>query len=311
LKARKTPSSVHPPAPPKIPLAIETLYCAVDNQILDTTLKQRGTTVVTTQTLYNPGLLAIARVVFEGTRWKLYHERDVVRVVPFPETSQMVDWDQNQIEKWDNSRTRSDAQGVSFYVFDSSFAFTQERFEELQGEFVQYLLTKQTLELDYNPHLKIHRKLDEAQDQFQARCLEKLREMYAQEYQTLLDTLSRQEDRLKEKLDREVREHGNPEDGSMDLSKIEDNQTEMDSHGAKVDMEDIRRELAEIGKLREAKLNDFEESLQSLSRQCEKDILRVNHGNIKILRFALVWLPYTELVIQDGDSRRIEIVKSF
>ena len=313
-KARKTPSSVHPPAPPRIPINIESYYYTANAEILDSATASYADRIVTSQIIYKPGLLAAARIVFEGTRWKIYHERDVVRVVPFPGISQIVDWDNNLIQKWENTNTRSDSEGIAFYAVDSSFEFSQDFFEQLKDEYIKYLISNETLELQYNPHLKVHRKLEEDESAFQARCLEKLRDMYSQEYQTLLDTLSRQADRLKEKLEREIREHGNPNEGgggNVDVNAVLTNEQEMQSHGAIVNMEDIRRELVGIQKSREPKLTDFEENLLSLSRQSEMDILRVNHGNVKILRFALVWLPYTEFVIQDGDIRRLEVVQAF
>lgn len=313
MKARKTPSSPHPATPPTVPLNIETLYYSVDQDLLSRTTDGFHQNLVTSQILYKPGLLAAARVIFEGTRWKLYHERDSIRVINFPHVSEFPDWDQNQVPNWDNSHCRSNAEGVSFYVVDPSFDFSAKRFDELQEEFMRYLISNEILELDYNPNLKIHRKMDEEQGQFYTRCVEKLRESYSQEYQTLLDTLERQENRLKEKLEREVREHGNALSSGNDepTGGLDMNQREMDAQATIVDMEDIRRELAEIQKSRELKLKEFEDNLDTLAHQVEKDILRLNHSNIKILRFALVWLPYTECVIQENDNRRIDVIKSF
>lgn len=313
FKARKTPNSPHPAAPPELPIHVESLYCAVDQDVLARATSAFRDSIVTSQILYKPGILAMARVIFEGTRWKLYHERDTARIIPFPGPSQMADWEQSQITRWDNANTRSDAQGIAFYVVDPSCDFSAKRFEELQEDFVRHLISNETLELDYNPNLKLHRKLDEEPEQFHNRCIEMLREKFSQEYQTLLDTLERQEDRLKEKLEREVREHGDPREAAAEerSSGLASNQQQMDTQGAIVDMDDIQRELLEIQKTRESKLKEFEDNLESLAQQLEKDILRVNHGNVKILRFALVWMPYTEFVIQENDTRRLEIIQSF
>lgn len=313
FRARKTPSSIYPSIPPNIPVNIESLYYTVDEDALAKMIAGFRQNIVTSQILYKPALLAIARVIFEGTRWKLYHERDTVRVVPFPPLAQFADWEQNQVVDWDNTRTRSDSGGVSFYMVESSHDFSGKRFEELQEEFVQYLISNETLELDYNSNLKIHRKLDEEQSHFYNRCLEMLREEHSQEYQTLLDTLERQEDRLKERLQRETRDHGESVSAGNDEASgvLDTNRHEMDAQATFVDMEDIRRELLEIQKSRESKLKEFEDNLDTLARQVEKDILRVNHGMVKILRFALVWLPYTEFVIQENDTRRMETLRSF
>jgi hypothetical protein len=224
--------------------------------------------------------------------------------------SQIADWEENLMNNWDHSRAKGDAEGMAFYAVDASFDFSPKRFEELQEDFVHHLISHEILELDYNPNLKIHRKLDEHEEQFCARCLEKLREDYAQEYQTLLDTLERQENRLKERLERETREHGDALAEAGDQNGG-DHQRQMDAQASMVDMDDIQRELLEIEKLREIKLKEFENNLDTLARQIEKDIMRVNHGNVKILNFALVWLPFTEFVIQDGPNRRLELIRSF
>lgn len=313
FKARKTPSSPHPATPPEVPLSIESFYFSVDPDVLSQATAGFHQNVVTSQILYKPGLLAAARVIFEGTRWKLYHERDTTRIINFPHVSEFPDWDQDQIVHWDNSRSRSNSEGVSFYMVDSTFDFSAKRFDELQEEFIRYLISNEILELDYNPNLKIHRKMDEEQTQFYTRCIEKLRESHSQEYQTLLDTLERQENRLKERLEREAREHDNALSAGNDEPSggLDTNRREMDAQATIVDMEDIRRELADIHKSRESKLKEFEDNLDTLAQQIEKDILRLNHSNIKILRFSLVWLPFTEFIIQENETRRVEIIKSF
>jgi hypothetical protein len=322
-RARKTPASPYPPAPPKIPESVESLYHAVNQQVLDSATIPFREFIVTSQILYKPGILAAARVTFEGTRWEIYHERDVFRVIPFPGQAQIVDWEQNLVEKWDPSHIKSGPEGLCFYVVEQGFDFSSENFEALQEQFSDYLLANQTLELVYNPHLRIYRKLDEDESMFYQRCMEKVREDYDQEKRTLEDTILRQEERLKEKLERELREQEiNVADfqsyrtvdanttSSHQLTPSK-NQAEMNTRESMVNIEDIQQQLAIIQREKEAKINEFEENLEMLARQQERDLIRVNRGNIKISRFSLIWLPYTEFIVQEDDRRRVELVRSF
>jgi hypothetical protein len=194
----------------------------------------------------------------------------------------------------------------------------------LQEEFKQYLVTTETFELVYNPHLKLCKKLDETDEQFFQRCLDQVRIEYDQEKRTLEETILRQEERFKEKLEREVRQHGeNPLENQPSAPPVRgrqkrvnkqatiSHQEEIDVQGSRVNREDIQRQLSELQIAKAAKLTEFEEGLTALARQRQKDLFRLNSSNVRILRFSLVWLPFTELIIQDQDQRRVEQIKSF
>ena len=309
LKARKTPSSDHPATPPKIPNSIESIYHAVSESVLDSAIKPYADQIVTSQILYHPGLLGIARVTFEGSRWDIYQERDVTRVVSYPPANHISEWEQNLIGKWENSHVRSASEGVSFYVFDKSYDFSTSRFDELQEEFIQYLISSEVLELHYNPLLKLNRKINETDESFYERCLEKARENLHSDLQNFQETMQRQQGRLKERLEKKIREL--PESNPTEVATLESNQVEMNAHESKVTIEDLTRQLEELEGQHAEKSKDMEQKLDELARAHQKDIFRLNRGNVKVLRFALVWLPYTEVIIQENESRRIELIKSF
>lgn len=330
LKARRTPTSTYPSEPPEIPRSLEVAYHALNAELLDFAIAQFRDRVVTSQILYKPALLASARVVFEGTRWEIYHERDVTRIIPFPNDSQMADWEKILLDAWESAHSRSSPEGICFYEADDSFDFSQERIDSLQEEFKQYLTSTETFELVINPHLKLSQKIDETEDQFFQRCLDQVREDHEQELRTLEDTVLRQEERFKEKLEREVRQHGEnpvelqavvPDDSAGTAGRTgrqkrgkkisSSHQEDIDVQGSRVNREDIQRQLSLLQKSKAAKLIEFEEQLTALARQRQKDLFRLNQGNVRILRFSLVWLPYTELIVQEADGRRVEQIKSF
>jgi len=329
LKARRTPTSSYPSEPPEIPSSLEMLYQAVNTELLDEAIAQFRDRVVTSQIVYKPALLASARIVFEGTRWGIHHERDIIRVIPFPTDSQMGDWEQILVGTWDNTHSRSGPEGVCFYEADGSFNFRQERIDSLQEEFKQYLTSTETFELVYNPQLKLSKNLDETDDQFFQRCLDQVRMDYEQERRTLEETILRQEERFKEKMDREVRQHG---ENPLELQAVTPNssagaeqsgrqkrgkkastshQEDIDVQGSRVNREDIQRQLSQLQNTKATKLNEFEEQLVGLAKQRQKDLFRLNQSNVRILRFSLVWLPYTELIVQEREGRRVEQIKSF
>lgn len=308
-KARRTPSSEHPPAPPRVSPGIETLYHSVSEEVYRQQTAAFASQIVTTQILYKPGVLAGARCTFEGSRWNIYQERDLFKLVPFPPMAGMADWDNNLIQRWENTNARPAAEGVAFYVFDKTYDFSAERFEALQEEYIRHLMSTEVLELYYNPYLKIYRKSQEPEESFYARCLEKARETLEQEVDILEETQTRQENRMKERLQREVMEASTGDAGAE--STLENNRQEMDAREASMTADELRQGLAELESQKEKKLEEFEERLRALSREQEKDIFRLNRANIQILRFSLVWLPYTEVIVQEGETRRTELIRSF
>jgi len=318
LRARRTPNSSYSPNPPTIPSSIDSVYYVVNQEIVDRALLEFSDQIVTSQIVYKLGLLASARVVFEGTRWAIYHEREVAKVLEFPN----IDWEKPVLQKWDNARSRTAPEGICFYSFDQSFNFTQETLDLLQEEYVGYLMTHEVLELYYNPVLRIYRKLDESDEHFFNRCLEQLRKNYEQDLRKLEETIQWQQERLKEKLDRLIREHGpdavnllpstEEEAAAATVSASGVSRLHPDSVDSVVQIQESRSELAKLQMLKSQKLKEVDEGLVVLSRQQEKDLIRVNRGQVRILRFAFVWLPHTELVMQDqSGARRMELIRSF
>jgi flagellar biosynthesis GTPase FlhF len=329
FKSRKPSARQYPSAVPKIPENIESLFLATNQSVLDQATSSFQDKIVTSQILYKPGLYAVARVTFEGTRWEIFHERDVTRVIPFPAAAHMTDWENRLIEKVDPASVSGSAEANSFFLVEENQDFSPSHFQSMQEQFVDYLTTNETLALIFNPHLRLYRKLDETEESFTNRCLEAVREENDQERKQLLETILRQEERLKEKLGREYREHGLSNQSDMQTAKenqasarieaqasgktatLEEIQAEIDAQQSFSQMEDIQRELATMQKQKDEKLHEFEESLVALAKQREKDIVRVNRGNVKTLRFGILWLPFTEFIIQEENRRRVELIQSF
>jgi hypothetical protein len=324
-KSRKNARG-YSPTPPKINTSIETLYLAVDQDLLEKAASAFQDQIVTSQVLYKPGIFAIGRVTFEGTRWEIFHERDVTRVVRFPAAGHMADWENNLVKKMDPSKTRQSAEPNSSFDVDANHDFSPAHIQSIQEQFVEHLTTNETLELAFNPRLRIYCKLDENEEMFFNRCLDRLREENDQERKQLQETILRQEERLKERLEREYREHGvnpaavaqNESSAALDVqpniqsaTSLAEVQAALDVQDSVIHMGEIQRELGAIQKMKQEKLQEFEENLITLAKQREKDIVRVNRGNAKLLRFAVLWLPFTEFIVQEDSQRRIELIQSF
>jgi hypothetical protein len=304
-KARKTPTIIHPSSPPKIPAGTEFLYHAINPDKADQSEAEFQDRIVTTQILYKPAILAGARVNFSGNRWQIHSEKDIWKIVSFPSKHQMCDWNENLNPQWNPHNPGAMPEPDAFFLYDDSYDFSAQRFEELKEEFLQHLLTNVVLEIEYNPLFKMDRKFDESPETFLSRCMERAHAEFQKEVHTLTDTLQRLQDRLKQKLER-VQVIGN------DLEDMNRNvQEEIEAHDSKATAEHIKKEMESLEKMRKAKLLEFEENLVVLAKEREKDILRINRNHIVLLRFALLWLPYTEYVIQDENSRRVELVPSF
>jgi hypothetical protein len=329
FRSRKSSARQYPSAAPKIPTNIESLFLAANQSVLDRVTSPFQEKIVTSQTLYKPGLFAVGRVTFEGTRWEIFHERDVTRVIPYPAAGHMADWENTLLEKLDPTTVSSSPEPNSSYLVEDNHDFSPSHLQAMQEQFVDHLTTNETLALIFNPHLRMYRKLDESEESFTNRCLERVREENDQERKQVVETILRQEERLKEKLEREYREHGLSNQSDMQTAKeteksarleaqasgktatLEEIQAEIDAQQSFSQMEDIQRELATMQKQKDEKLQEFEENLVGLAKQREKDIVRVNRGNVRTLRFGILWLPFTEFIIQEENRRRIELIQSF
>jgi hypothetical protein len=314
MKARRTPSSPYPMSPPELHSSIEVLYYALNQSLVDESSEAFAERIVTSQILYQPGLLATARIIFEPTRTDIYLERDVSRIIPFPPGTAIPDWERNLVEKWDNANIRSDSEGICFYAVHSHFDFSPERFESLKEDFIQFLISSEVLELPYNPYTKLYRKPEESEENFFERCLEKLREENKQEIRNLEESILRQEDRFKERLDREARGTTGEmqRDGAIAVAQAAaGHNAEMEAQESRMTIDAITRQFEQWKTLKEDKMKEFNENLNQMARRQEKDIFRVNHPDIRILRIALVWLPYTEFVVQTQERRSVILIKSF
>jgi|GEM_PF-4370465 len=312
-RARGTPAAVYLSSPPSITAGIEVVYHARKPDALKQFEKACGEQIVTKHVLYKPGILAIARTNFQGTRWNLHQERDITKVVPFPPKRQVCRWEENLNAAWSFHDSRTDPELSSLFVPDNAYDFSAEHFEELREDFLQHLVSTETMKIEYNPIFKLDRKFDESLESFANRCLEKAREDFNQEMRQLEDTLRRLEDRLKQKMDREVREIGT-DSSQRDSTRRPGElhvQEEIEAHDSKTSMEEIRKEMTALDHLREEKMKEFEERVVTVANERETETFRMNRSQIRVLQFNLIWLPYTEYVIQENDFRRMEVVQAF
>jgi hypothetical protein len=298
-KARKTPLTVYPTTPPVLAPGIEFLYQSIATELQEQTTAEFRDKIVTSQILYKPAILASARTNFHGNRWLLHLEKDILRVVPFPSKHQFCDWNTNLHPHWTAHHARSTPEPDALFIYDSTYDFSLERFDELQDDFRNHLLATVIHAVEYNPHFKLQRELDESDENFMARCMERARAEFNQESQNVEETLHRMRDRLKQRLDREMRGIEGEE------------QDETERHDSNVAIKQINKEMEALHDLRKTKMSELEDNLTTIANEREKDVLRLKPGNLAILRFALVWLPYTEYVIQEDDSRRLQLVQSF
>ena len=195
--------------------------------------------------------------------------------------------------------------------------FPPERFETLKDDFIQFLISSEVLELSFNPYAKLYRNPNESEENFFERCLEKLREENEQEIRNLEETMVRQEDRFKERLKRETRGTSNElqskeaKEAMSVAAATTDHHAEMEAQESKMTIDEINRQFEEWKALKEDKMKEFNENLNQMAHRQEKDIFRVNRPDIRILRMSLVWLPYTEFVVQTQERRSVILIKSF
>ena len=311
-KARQASAPVYSSTLPELSDQVDVLFRASNQHILNQHEAKWGDKIVTSQVIYKPAILASARTTLQGTRWNLHHESDITRIVAFPMKHQICQWDEDLKSNWSSQDARSDPEPSSFFAQTADYDFSPEHFDELKEEFLQHLIATQILKVEYNPVFKLDRKIAEPEDSFANRCMEKAREHFKSERHQLEDTLRRLSDRLKQRLEREVRDKKDPSEFSGSRHSTDfDIQEEIEAHDVKKTMADIRKEMEEVEQLRAVKLKEFEERLASVAGQRETETFRLNRGGVNIRQFRLIWLPYREYILQDDDARRAELVQAF
>jgi hypothetical protein len=169
------------------------------------------------------------------------------------------------------------------------------------------------LELSFNPFAKLYKKPDESEENFFERCLEILRKENEAEIRNLEETMVRQEDRFKEKLERIRGTSGEMQSNEAIAvaAAATDHHAEMEAQESKMSLDEVNRQFEEWKALKEDKIKEFNQNLIQMAHRKEKDIFRVNRPDIRILRMSLVWLPYTEFVVQTQERRSVILIKSF
>ncbi len=273
-KARKTPTTIYPSSPPKVPDSIEVLYHSIDPDVLEKATAGFREKIVTNQILYKPAIVADARINFHGNRWQIHFEKEISRIISFPTKHQFCEWDTNLDPEWNHHHdSRGMPEPESFFVHDSAHEFSSERFDELQEDFRRHLISTVVLAVEYNPQFKLERKLDESSESFMSRCMERARADFDNESHNVQETLHRLQDRLKQRLEREERGANSQQ------------QAESERHDSNANIGDIKKEMEALQILRKVRMNELEENLVTIAKERETDVLRI--GRATSLYFAL------------------------
>src|SRR5262249_39808796 len=195
-KSRKTPTIIYSSTAPAIPSSVDVSFHAIDKSLLEGFEQTHKERIVTSQILYKPGILASARINFSGTRWNLRFEREITKVILFPSKHQYCKWEENLNPEWKSHDLRPDPEAMSLFFVDGTYDFSSGNFESLQEDFIQFLLSNETVKVEYHPIFKLDRKWDESEESFSNRCMEKAQENSNHEMHQLEETLQRQQDRL-------------------------------------------------------------------------------------------------------------------
>ncbi len=320
---------------PTLATGIKQVFLPVEitkGQALDQS--ERGSTI---SLVYEPGLIAIAKVSFLSRKLNI-SETDSLSFLVYPETREIVmEWDESEIKKLTVDDLSLTAEPDSKFSGTFPSAWTGVRsLKSIEKDFSNHLYYNSVLEIPINAALKLNASSGESVADFALRCKDKAREMRDAEVDKLQTKIRKQLERLQTKLSREERDLEENRD-DYKSRKNEELLSAGESVAGLLGLFGRRRSSALSGAARKRRMtkrakDDIEESAEEIERLEESikdleeevreqaetivekweaaleetDVLEIKprRTDVQISLVTPAWLP-VYLVSKDGRANRI------
>ncbi len=199
------------PAPPSLPPDLPQVFLPVRLTASRALARLEGVTgqriePEETALIYEPALIALGSVNFVDRKRRVNEVRRVRLLVPADELSTIVRWEDAQLVELEAAELEPQPEPEALFGPVPAELNTPREMKRLAKDFGDYLYRGQTLDLLYNPVLKLYSRPGESEREFKARAALVAREKRDAEVEELRKKYQRKLDRLERRLAREERE---------------------------------------------------------------------------------------------------------
>ena len=277
--------------------------------------------------VYEPGLVASARLNFMSATLRCDHDREVMLATPLNNETPPVSWEEATPLELGLAELEQEPYGEAEYGHLPKEALKATSYNTWQRRLVQWLYTEQSLTLLKSSSLKAVSNPEESERDFRIRMevaareerdrqVEKLRKKYAPKIQRLEGQIQRAEAAVER--EQEQAKHSKLSTtisigatllGAVLGRKVASSANVTRAGTAMRSMSRSRREASDVGRARE-KLDTYRQRLEELEAEFQEDTagieeridprteelerieVRPKKTNITMRHFSLVWLPY-------------------
>ncbi|MBC7250277.1 MAG: DUF87 domain-containing protein [Anaerolineae bacterium] len=321
-------SSTPPALPPDLRQVFLPLHASPKRALsrLEEELEQRLQAEETTL-VYEPCLLALGRVNFVDRKRHVDESKDVSLLLQPGDLSDLIRWeDADPVDMSPRDLEREPESEALFGPVPPEIN-TPAKLKTLTKSFSDYLYREQTLELYYNPTLKLYSQPGESERDFKVRAQQVAREKRDAEVDKLRRKYQRQLDRLETRLAREEQELSEDR-AEYEARKREELLTAGESligllgigrrrrtsalsraatkrrltTSAKADIEESEAEIARLQKEIEDMRQEMEEEIEAITEkwlaaleEIETRDIKPRRSDVQVDLVALAWAPYWEI----------------
>jgi len=328
--------------PPALPPTLPQVYLPITRASTEgvTALAEREGRALTDPTptlVYEPRLLALARVGFMDRKRDVNEERVIGRLLAPDSVGAVVRWDEGEVVELDANAVLPDAEGEAVFAPVPGTLDKVKQLKAAERDFRDHLYQDQHLEIFHIPALKLYGEAGESEAEFLGRARLAARELRDAEVDKLRRKVQRALDRLEKKLAREEREL--EEDQSDHASRkreelLSAGETLIGMLGvfggrkkssalssaarkrrmtanAKMDIVESEEEIAVLREEIEAVQTQFEEDAEVIAEKWDAlldepdtHVIKPRRTDVRVDLVALAWAPAWEIGHTSAAGRR-------
>lgn len=264
---------------------------------------------------YYPAILVECKLKFRSLRASYHHSEERVYTAWFPELDLPVDWDRPAMILEPGTKFAS----VAIHELpkqEGNYYFTAERLEEMKDVLISRLVRKEKFQLLYNPVFKVYSNPDEQKEDFLGRVSDIALSELEPELRELTRRFELKLEQIREAEERKGRHEPLPEPDL--IARIEKRseillsksrlttiflnsakaalKTKRFNGLATLPVDSVNSELQEnlhhIEQEAYDAVNALCETFLERSTQCDDFEIGLQHQNVQVLRYGVLWVAY-------------------
>ncbi|NOZ29255.1 MAG: hypothetical protein GXP39_14560 [Chloroflexi bacterium] len=302
--------------------AQEALYAAIGRDI----------EVIDQRLVYRAAILGMATVNFLDRRSGSSAQKEISLLLEPPDRPGAARWDTAEPLKLSSGDLRPEPEPNAAFVEIPASVNTARELRSLSKALSDWLYRSQTLEVPYNPALKLSARPDEPPEEFRRRCERVARERRDEEIEKVRERYEKRKDRLEERLKREQRElredqaeyEGRKREfwanlgesllgfalGRRSTRSISSalrrqrmtSRAKEDIEESLETIEDLQEQIKELEQELEEEIREISERWERAVQEMETRKLTPRRADVQVTLCALAWVPYWTFRYKDSQG---------